>query len=128
MRAKTEHRKVTDAGYVYEELAPDERMMEDQRYEINAAIIEFAREIGKEVTPSNLGGYFTQFYALLRKSTGYFPSRKTLLTYHNPYVATKINTVLVDGKGADLLRVINTEIRSLHKRSTRPQLSLRLNS
>lgn len=110
--AKSAKKQVT-ATYDYESLTPLQRMWEDQRYAITAAIIEYARELGKVVDPNNLGSYYTPFYAKLRANTGYAPARKTILEYYNPYVATKINTILKDGKGPDMLRIINQEIRAL---------------
>lgn len=114
-------KKQITASYDYEKLTPEQRMWEDQRYDITAAIVEYSREIGKPTDSGNIGTYYTTFYAKLRAKTGYAPARKTILEYYNPYVATKINTILKDGKGPDMLRVINQEIRSLT-----PRLSVNL--
>ncbi|KAA8750200.1 hypothetical protein [Paenibacillus sp. UASWS1643] len=117
-------KKSSVVDYVYENLTAEQRMLEDLRYSINAAIIEFAQLTKRVVNEDTLGGYYTIFYAKLRAKTGYVASRKTILAYYNPHRATKINTVLKDGMGPEMLRVINQEVRALSTPRKLPRLVL----
>lgn len=121
-------KKPATAAYDYENLTPMQRMWEDQRHDIIAALVELARAQGKDVSfGDSLKGYYTTFYAKLRRETGYYPSRKTILEYVDPYRASKINTLLKDGKGPDLLRIINRDIRALTSPPARKTPRLILN-
>ncbi|WP_418041063.1 hypothetical protein [Paenibacillus xylanilyticus] len=117
-------KKTSTHEYDYETLTAEQRMWEDLRYSINAAIIEFAQLTKRVVNEDTLGGYYMIFYAKLRAKTGYVPSRKTILAYYNAHRATKINTVLKDGMGPEMLRVINQEIRALGTPRKTPRLVL----
>ena len=127
--AKSTKKQTSTTQYDYEGLTAEQRMMEDQRHDIIASMIELARAQGRDVSfGDSIKGYYTTCYAKLRKETGYYPHRKTVLEYVDPYRASKINTVLKDGKGPDLLRVINREIRALTPPVSKgPRLTLNLN-
>lgn len=92
-------------------LSADDRRREEMRRDIAVKVAEYALSIGKEPSKDTFGSFYGRFYRMLRAQTGYSPNKPTIFKYLNPYLGTKINTLIEDGYGYKFIALINAEIR-----------------
>lgn len=82
-------------------------------------IARYASLTGRTDNESKHGNLYTTFYTIMRREHRYYPSKKSTISYLGRFVPTRINTVLNDGKGRELLTIIRRENRVLEARLRR---------
>lgn len=112
----SEEKKTKIVQYEYDRtnLTAEQRMHDDQRLEIDVRMREYC-ELYRGVCEDRLVyATYARMYKLFNVERGYYPSRKTAMPYLNYYVPTKLNTLIIDGKGKEFISFVNREIRKLN--------------
>lgn len=98
-------------GYDYLKLTNKQRKIADTLLDIHDEMRRYAEIIGKATDSSTLANLYPRFYRMLREEVEYYPGRVGTLPFLGRYVPNRLNTVLADGMGRELVRLIRREIR-----------------
>lgn len=86
---------------------------DDQRVEIGSLVKEFAKVYYGSEDGNTVSRAYQRLYPIFNVEYGYYPSRRTKLPHLKAYVGTRLNTLIVDGKGREFISFLNRQIRKL---------------